>query len=80
MVEIRRRQSGAQKRQIALIGRNAQRADERERLLARVKCLADTEDARILAAYRIGKKADKSDRYRARQLRRYQQAMTARVA
>ena len=55
------------------LGRRAQQAqgqDILQRLLARVKCFADTEDARIVLAWRLGKMAAKSRRYKLRRHRR----------
>jgi hypothetical protein len=79
-IETRRLQGRERRSEIGRSARRAQRDDERERLLARVKLFARTEDERILLAYSLGKNADKTNRYRARRMRRYQQAMASRVA
>lgn len=63
----RSQQTPAQRKAMSIEARRKQSADVAERLLARVKCLADTERGRILAAFRLGKAAAKSQRYRDRQ-------------
>src|SRR5687767_4540119 len=64
----RARQTPEQRHRIAMVGRQAQRKEEIERLLARVR-LAETERGRILLAYTLGKRASKSARYRAKEAR-----------
>lgn len=63
----RAQQTPAKRREIALLGRDAQRREERERLLARVRWFAQTEEQRILLAYSLGKRVAKMARYRHRQ-------------
>lgn len=60
----RQKQTPERRLEIARMARAAQMTDGFERLLARVKTFARTEDQRILLAWRIGKQAAKSDRYR----------------
>jgi hypothetical protein len=64
MKATRARQTPEHKHRIAMAGRQAQRKDEIERLLARVRLLANTDRGRILLAYSLGKRAAKSERYR----------------
>lgn len=79
MIDLRAMQGTAERHRIAMLGRQSQRKDEIERLLARVKLHANTERGRILLAFRLGKQADKSERYRGRLLLGQQMAMSARV-
>lgn len=69
MRAVRARQSVQRRREIALLGRQAQRKDEIARLLARVMVCAHTERGRILWAYTLGKRAARSERYRERKSR-----------
>jgi hypothetical protein len=66
MKALRGRETPTERTQRALKARQAQGADLRERLLARVKVGADSLDARIVLAYRIGLGASKQRNYRKR--------------
>jgi hypothetical protein len=70
MKALRGRETPTERTQRALKARQAQGADMRERLLARVKVGADSLDARIVLAYRYGLGASKQRNCRKRRERK----------
>lgn len=63
----RAKQTPERRQALARQARATQRAEDRARLVARVKCFANTEEGRIWMAYQFGKSAAKVARYRERQ-------------
>jgi hypothetical protein len=66
MKAARARQSPERKREIALLGRAAQRNDEWERFKARLRVMANTEEERWMLAFRYGLQCKYVRRYRRR--------------
>jgi len=69
MIVMRAEQTPERRRQIAMIGRAAQRPQWLDRLLARVRVFGDTEEQRIVLAYRYGRMAAKTARYRTKRMK-----------
>lgn len=66
MTVLRANQTPEHRRRIALHARERQGANELRLMVERVKTLADTEDQRLALAWRLGKMAAKSERFRFR--------------
>lgn len=66
MIVIRQNQTPERRREISIAARAKREADYHERMVARVMVLADTLEQRIILAYRFGRMADKTKRYRER--------------
>ena len=62
----RRKETFAERQQRAHAARYAQRSDLEARMVARVKVLADGHEAQLVLAWRLGKMAAKSARFRDR--------------
>ncbi len=76
-IVTRARQTPEQRSAIGRIGQAAQRDEAWERLKARLRILADTEEARWRLAYRYGQQVGRQRRHRARDAIRQQREATA---
>jgi hypothetical protein len=66
-IVTRAKQTPERRREIASAAAKSQGCDLMARLIARVKCFADTEDQRIVLAWRMGRASSSKRRYRQRQ-------------